>query len=161
VVSGWPPGSLGAAFGQPPDSLWSASIQPLVSLRADLVFLTNLLFISKFFQGCFYLFVISGLEFIRLWVGPLPSITCDIICFSRNLFLMVCSATLSIQIIMRYHFVCKWKRIRVMKDNLIVRLAIICTFGGTIWLSFAKSYVFEEEQVLKVNESRTCCNRVI
>ena len=108
-------------------------------------------FISKLFQGCFYLFVISGADFIRLWVGPLPSKTCDIICFARNWFLMVCSATLSIQIIMRYHFVCKWKRIRVMKDNLIVRLVIICTFGGTIWLSFTKSYVFEEEQVLKVN----------
>ena len=97
------------------------------------------------------MFVISGANFIRLWVGPLPSKTCDIICFARNWFLMVCSATLSIQIIMRYHFVCKWKRIRVMKDNLIVRLVIICTFGGTIWLSFTKSYVFEEEQVLKVN----------
>ena len=52
---------------------------------------------------------------------------------------------------LRYHFVCKWKRIRVMKDNLIARLVIICTFGGTIWLNFAKSYVFEEEQVIKVN----------
>ena len=105
------------------------------------------------------MFVISGADFIRLWSGPLPSITCDIICFARNWFLMVCSATLSIQIIMRYHFVCKWKRIRVMKDNLIVRLVIICTFGGTIWLTFTKSYVFGEETVLKVNESRTCYNR--
>ena len=142
--------SLRAASGQPVGSLWAASGQPPGSLRVALVFLTYQPFISKFFQGCFYLFVISGADFIRLWVGPLPSKTCDIICFARNWFLMVCSATLSIQIIMRYHFVCKWKRIRVMKDNLIARLVIICTFGGTIWLNFAKSYVFEEEQVIKV-----------
>ena len=47
-----------------------------------------------------------------------------------------------------------------MKDNLIVRLSIVCTFGGTIWLTFTKSYVFGEEAVLKVNESRICYNRV-
>ena len=41
---------------------------------------------------------------------------------------------------------------RVMKDGLIVRLAIICTFGAAVWLSFVKTFIEPAvgEQVLKV-----------
>ena len=41
---------------------------------------------------------------------------------------------------------------RVMKDGLIVRLAITCTFGAGVWLSFVKSFIEPAvgNQVLKV-----------
>ena len=44
----------------------------------------------------------------------------------------------TIEFVLRYQFICKWKCMRVMNDNLIVELSIICTTGATLWLSFAK-----------------------
>ena len=45
----------------------------------------------------------------------------------------------TIQIGLRYLFICRWKHMRVMKDDLIVILVLVCTFGATIWLMVVKS----------------------
>ena len=80
----------------------------------------------------------KGADFIRLWNGPLPKTACIFTFFLRSWILDAYVILSTIEFVLRYQFICKWKCMRVMNDNLIVELSIICTTGATLWLSFAK-----------------------
>ena len=91
------------------------------------------------FQGCSYAYIVGGIDLLRAWFGPLPVSTCGIAYWTRNMIFMEATFLVTIQIGLRYLFICRWKHMRVMKDDLIVLLVLICTFGATIWLMVVKS----------------------
>ena len=91
------------------------------------------------FQGCLYAYIVCGIDLIRAWCGPLPVSICGIAYWIRNMIFMEATFLVTIQIGLRYLFICRWKHMRVMKDDLIVLLVLICTFGATIWLMVVKS----------------------
>ena len=66
--------------------------------------------------------------------------SCFITYFSIS-WIMLCYIYLStIQTIIKYLFICKWKRMKILKDDLIVRLSVICTFGITFWLTYVNKF---------------------
>ena len=92
-----------------------------------------------FFKGCLYAYIVCGIDLIRAWYGPLPVSICGIVYWIRNMIFMEATFLVTIQIGLRYLFICRWKHMRVMKDDLIVILVLVCTFGATIWLMVVKS----------------------
>jgi hypothetical protein len=96
------------------------------------------LFIYKiFFQGIFYAIVISGLRVLRVCYGPLPIFLCNITGFLNACSLLFAVLTIAMYTFTRFMFVCIWKRMRQMDDNLIVRIASIQAIVMTLFFQAA------------------------
>ena len=84
--------------------------------------------------------MIHGLAVLRTCYGPLPLFLCNIAGFLNGCALLFASITVVMYTFTRFMFVCIWKRMRQMDDNLIVRIATIQTtfmslfFTGATWL---------------------------
>ena len=103
------------------------------------------------FQGCSYAYIVGGIDLLRAWCGPLPVSICGIAYWIRNMIFMEGTFLVTIQIGLRYLFICRWKHMRVMKDDLIVLLVLICTFGATIWLMVVKSLSPGKPKIMMVS----------
>ena len=106
------------------------------------------------FQTCFYFYVITGADLVRLWMGPFTPQICDSIYFLRNTTVVILVLLITIHIGLRYLFICKWRRMRIMNDDLIVRLAVICTIATALWLSFVKLSSPGRPQIMKVHNMK-------
>ena len=73
----------------------------------------------------FYAIVICGLRVLRVSYGPLPIFLCNIAGFLNGCAILFAAITVTTYTFMRFMFVCIWKRMRQMDDNLIVRIATI------------------------------------
>ena len=69
--------------------------------------------------------MISGLRVFRVCYGPLPIFICNIAGFLNACALLFGVLTVAMSTFTRFMFVCVWKRMRQMDDNLIVRIATI------------------------------------
>ena len=78
-----------------------------------------------YFQGAFYAIVIYGLNVIRVCYGPLPILLCNIAGFLKGCCNLFAAITVVTNTFIRFMFVCIWKRMRQMDDNLIVGIATI------------------------------------
>ena len=85
------------------------------------IFLTNYMF----FQGILYIIVIYGLAVLRVCYGPLPIFLCNIAVFLSGFAILFVAITVTMYTFTRFMFVCIWKRMRQMDDNLIVGIATI------------------------------------
>ena len=78
--------------------------------------------------------------------------SCFITYFSIS-WIMLCYIYLStIQTIIKYLFICKWKQMKILKDKLIVRLSVICTFGITFWLTYVNKFWSGGKEKQEVNK---------
>ena len=103
-----------------------------------LIYLHILTFIYKnIFQGIFYAIVISGLRVFRVCYGPLPIFICNIAGFLNACALLFAALTVAMSTFTRFMFVCVWKRMRQMDDNLIVRIATIQAIVMTVFFRAA------------------------
>ena len=78
-----------------------------------------------YFQGIFYVIVIYGLSVLRVCYGHLPIFFCNISIFLNGFLILFLVITVAMYTFARFMFVCIWKRMRQMDDNLIVRIATI------------------------------------
>ena len=78
-----------------------------------------------YFQGIFYAIVIYGLTVSRVCYGSLPVFLCNIACFLKGCAVIFGAIIIATYTFTRFMFVCIWKRMRQMDDNLIVRIATI------------------------------------
>ena len=84
--------------------------------------------------------MISGLRVLRVCYGPFPIFLCNITGFFNAFALLFSVLTVVMITFTRFMFVCIWKRMRQMDDNLIVRIATIQAtimslfFNGATWL---------------------------
>ena len=69
--------------------------------------------------------MISGLRVLRVCYGPLPIFLCNIAGFLNASALLFVALTVAMSTFTKFMFVCIWKRMRQMDDNLIVRIATI------------------------------------
>ena len=121
---------------------------PFISLWSSNTFLTFffkvIYFISKilkreiwfFFQAGVYGIVLCGIRNLRVWFGPLPTWLCylhvqltQIIVFKFSLFIFF-SISLT-----RFMFICVWKRMREMNDDLIVRILVNSSIFLSVWMT--------------------------
>ena len=77
------------------------------------------------FQGIFYAVVVYGLTVLRVSYGPLPIFLCKVFGFGKGYAILFSAITVAMYTFTRFMFVCIWKRMRQMDDNLIVRIATI------------------------------------
>ena len=82
-------------------------------------------YFSFHFQCIFYAVVISGLRVLRVCYGPFPIFLCNITGFLNTFALLFSVLTVVMITFTRFMFVCIWKRMRQMDDNLLVRIATI------------------------------------
>ena len=73
----------------------------------------------------FYAIVICGLRVLRVSHGPLPIFLCNIAGFLNGCAILFAAITVTQYTFARFMFVCVWKRMRQMDDDLIVRIATI------------------------------------
>ena len=84
--------------------------------------------------------MIHGLAVLRACYGPLPIFLCNITGFLNGCAILFVAITVGMYTFTRFMFVCIWKRMRQMDDNLIVRIATIqaiimsLLFNGAAWL---------------------------
>ena len=78
-----------------------------------------------YLQGIFYAIVIYGLTVLRVCYGSLPVFLCNIAGFLKGCAIMFGAIIIATYTFTRFMFVCIWKRMRQMDDNLIVRIATI------------------------------------
>ena len=78
-----------------------------------------------YFQVIFCAIVIFGISVLRVLYGSLPTFLCNIFGFLRKYALMFITLTRVMYTFTRFMFVCIWKRMRQMDDNLIARIATI------------------------------------
>ena len=84
--------------------------------------------------------MIRGLIVLRVCYGPLPIFLCNFIGFLKGCAIVFGNITMVMNTFTRFMFVCIWKRMRQMDDNLIVRIATIqaiimsLLFNGATWL---------------------------
>ena len=90
-----------------------------------------------YFQVIFCAIVIFGLSILRVLYGSLPTFLCDIFGFLRKFALMFITLTRVMYTFTRFMFVCIWKRMRQMDDNLIVRIATIQAIVMSLLLTAA------------------------
>ena len=69
--------------------------------------------------------MISGLRVLRVCYGPFPIFLCNITGFLNAFALLFSVLTVVMITFTRFMFVCIWKRMRQMDDNLLVRIATI------------------------------------
>ena len=71
----------------------------------------------------------GGIDLLRVWLGPLPHWICFV-----NLLLFKGTVGIGLPFLLfflfffKYLFICKWKRMRQVEDDLIFRLIMIPTF---------------------------------
>ena len=76
-----------------------------------------------YFQGVFYAIVIYGLNVLRVCFGSLPIFLCSIAGYLKGCALLFGAIIIATYTFTRFMFVCIWKRMRLMDDNLIVTIA--------------------------------------
>ena len=92
------------------------------------------------FQGVFYAIVIYGLTVLRVCYGSLPFFLCNITGFLKACAIMFGAIIIATYTFTRFMFVCIWKRMRQMDDNLIVGITTIqaifmsLIFTAATWL---------------------------
>ena len=84
--------------------------------------------------------MISGLRVLRVCYGPLPIFLCNTAVFLGGFAILFAAITVAMYTFTRFMFVCIWKRMKQMDDNLIVRIATIqavvmsLLFSAANWL---------------------------
>ena len=69
--------------------------------------------------------MIHGLRVLRVCYGPMPIFLCNITGFLNGCAISFAAIIVVMNTLTRFMFVCIWKRMRQMDDDLIVRIATI------------------------------------
>ena len=88
--------------------------------------------------------MLCGLRVLRVCYGPLPISLCNIAGFLNGCAILFAVITVVMYTFTRFMFVCVWKGMRQVDDNLIVRIATIQAivmslfFQGATWLQLQR-----------------------
>ena len=89
--------------------------------------------------------MIHGLRVLRVCYGPLPIFLCNIVVFLNGFSILFVAITVAMYTFARFMFVCVWKRMRQMDDNLIVRIATIQAIFISLFFPAAELLIFGQQ----------------
>ena len=95
--------------------------------------------------------MICGLRVLRVCYGPLPIFLCNIAGFLNGFAILFAVITVVMYIFTRFMFVCVWKRMRQMDDNLIVRIATIQAIVMSLLFQAATSFQLQGQATIPVS----------
>ena len=104
-----------------------------------------------YFQGVFYAIVIYGLNVLRVCFGSLPIFLCNIAGFLKGCAITFGALTIAMYTLTRFMFVCIWKRMRQMDDNLIVRIATIQAIFMTLLIQAFTWFQLQRQPTIPVS----------
>ena len=78
--------------------------------------------------------MICVIRHLRVWFGPLPFVICHIESLSKVMAFWYYMLILFMITLTKFMFICIWKRMRQMNDDLIVRLAVNWAIFISIWI---------------------------
>ena len=107
--------------------------------------------ISLYFKGVFYAIVIYGVTVLRVCYGPLPIFLCNIVGFLKVCCNLFGAITIAIYTLTRFMFVCIWKRMRQMNDNLIVGIATIQAIFMSLLFQAASWFQLQHQPTILVS----------
>ena len=95
--------------------------------------------------------MIYGLTVLRACYGPLPIFLCNVFGFLNGFALLFVAITVVMYTITRFMFVCIWKRMRQMDDNLIVRIATIQAIVMSLFFQAATWLQLQGQETIPVS----------
>mgnify|MGYP002630673295 CR=1 FL=1 len=99
----------------------------------------------------FYAIVICGPRVLRVLYGPLPVFLCNIAGFLNGCAILFAAITVTMYTFARFMFVCIWKRMRQMDDNLIVRIATIQAIVLSLLFQAATWFQLQGQETIPVS----------
>ena len=93
----------------------------------------------------FYSSICCGIEFIGIWIGSLPHGLCKFNAWLMGSLAFVCILFLVMITVIRFMYLCVWKRIKIMMDDLIARIVIFWIFLVVILVAFTAITISEFE----------------
>ena len=105
----------------------------------------------RYFQGIFYGIVVYGLSVLSVCYGPLPIFLCNIAAFLSGFAILFGAITVTMYTFTRFMFVCIWKRMRQMDDNLIVRIATIQAIFMSLFFQAATWLQLQGQETIPVS----------
>ena len=84
--------------------------------------MTHYLCLCFTLQGAFYAVVVCGIRNLRVIIGPLPLPVCQLIIVSTRMVLWHGVMLITMITLTRFMFICIWRRMRQMNDNLLARI---------------------------------------
>ena len=82
-----------------------------------------------------YGLVVGGIRGARIWFGPLPSEICYIQLWATNVNLWYCVLTIFFISLFKFLYICVWKHMRDMNDDLLVRFIIRLSIFISVWVT--------------------------
>ena len=95
--------------------------------------------------------MISGVRVFRVCYGPLPVFICNISGFLNACALLFAALTVAMSTFTRFMFVCVWKQMRQMDDNLIVRIATIQAIVMSLFFQAATWLQLQGQETIPVS----------
>ena len=95
--------------------------------------------------------MICGLRVLRVSYGPLPIYLCNIAGFLNGCAILFATITVVMYTFTRFMFVCVWKGMRQMDDNLIVRIATIQAIFMTLLIQAFTWFQLQRQPTIPVS----------
>ena len=81
---------------------------------------------SSKFQVAFFAIFIVGVDYLRVMLGPLPSWFCKVHLILKGSIFIILPLILTAITVLKFMFICVWKKMRVINDDLIAHAVIFC-----------------------------------
>ena len=101
--------------------------------------------------------MIYGLSVLRVCYGPLPIFLCKFAAFLSGFAILFGAITVAMYTFTRFMFVCIWKRMRQMDDDLIVRIATIQAIVMSLLFQAAAWLQLQDQETIPVSFSFMLC----
>ena len=88
-----------------------------------------------FLQGALYGIIVCGITSLRIWFGPLPYEICHFQLWVSIIVLWYSIFTLFFISLAKFMYICVWKHMRDMNDDLIVTFVVRISVFISIWVS--------------------------
>ena len=86
-------------------------------------------------QGALYGIFVCGINCCRVWFGPLPIEICNLQVWVSSIVVWYSFLTLFFISLAKFMYICIWKHMRDMNDDLIVTILVRISILFSIWVS--------------------------
>ena len=108
----------------------------LSALKSQTKALNNLILkFEGFLQGALYGIIVCGITSFRIWFGPLPEEICHFQAWAAKVVLWYSIFTWFFISLAKFMYICVWKHMRDMNDDLIVTFLVRIAVFISIWVS--------------------------
>ena len=79
------------------------------------------------------------MDLFRVWYGPLPEVVCKLMLLAKGTLFSTFPVVLVGIVVFKFLFVCVWKRMKVIEDDLVSRILIQSAFMIGFFIQLVKT----------------------